>query len=414
MSENQNRMTKAFSFAQYASELRHFMARSLAGDVPSERASGVEFEPLALDLFALQFEENPAYRKLCEAQGASPASVSRWDDIPAVPTLAFKELELTCLPEIDRTTVFHSSGTTGRQPSRHYHNGDSLALYDASLALWFQIHLLPEWGRAGEGRRDGARSGRLEACPALNSDAANPDGHLDFLVLTPPAHEAPHSSLVHMFETVIGKFGSPGSMFCGAVGTDGAWSLDQTRAESFLRESGESGRSVAVMGTAFNFVHLLDTMAAGGRSIQLPPGSRALETGGYKGRSRQMAKSELHSLITTRLGIQSDHIVSEYGMSELSSQAYDHSLSSSRNTQHATRLFHFPPWARAQVISPENRSELREGETGLLRIFDLANVRSALAIQTEDLAIRRAGGFELLGRSAAAEPRGCSLMAVNS
>ena len=161
------------------------------------------------------------------------------------------------------------------------------------------------------------------------------------------------------------------------------------------------------MGTAFNFVHLLDEMAARGRSIQLPPGSQALETGGYKGRARQMPKSELHSLITTCLGIQPDRIVSEYGMSELSSQAYDRAVPSSR-------LFHFPPWARAQVISPENGCEVREGETGLLRIFDLANVRSVLAIQTEDLAIRRAGGFELLGRAPNAEARGCSLMAVNS
>ena len=101
-------------------------------------------------------------------------------------------------------------------------------------------------------------------------------------------------------------------------------------------------------------------------------------------------------------------------MSELSSQAYDTAIPFSRLGPRASRLFHFPPWARAQVVSPENGSEVREGETGLLRIFDLANVRSVLAIQTEDLAIRRAGGFEVLGRAANAEPRGCSLMAVNS
>jgi hypothetical protein len=237
---------------------------------------------------------------------------------------------------------------------------------------------------------------------------------LDFLVLTPPAREAPHSSLVHMFQTVLGNFGSPRSRFCGRVGTDGTWTLDPTRVESFLREADESGRAVAVMGTAFNFVHLLDTMSARGQCIQLPPGSRALETGGYKGRSRALAKSELHALITQRLGIPADRIICEYGMSELSSQAYDLALISSRLAPRASRLFRFPPWARAQVISPENGSEVREGEIGLLRIFDLANVRSALAIQTEDLAIRRTGGFELLGRAAAAELRGCSLMAANS
>ncbi|MGZ4974688.1 MAG: acyl-protein synthetase, partial [Limisphaerales bacterium] len=95
-------------------------------------------------------------------------------------------------------------------------------------------------------------------------------------------------------------------------------------------------------------------------------------------------------------------IISEYGMSELSSQAYD-------NPDH---VFRFPPWARAQIISPETGKEVAAGETGLIRIFDLANVYSVLAIQTEDLAVCRDGGFALLGRAAEAEPRGCSLMAT--
>ena len=74
------------------------------------------------------------------------------------------------------------------------------------------------------------------------------------------------------------------------------------------------------------------------------------------------------------------------------------------------RSFHFPPWARVQIISPETGREVAEGETGLIRIFDLANVFSVAAIQTEDLGIRRGDGFELVGRAQLAEPRGCSLM----
>ncbi len=166
------------------------------------------------------------------------------------------------------------------------------------------------------------------------------------------------------------------------------------------------------MGTAFNFVHLLDGLAERRETIQLPPGSWVLETGGYKGRSRELAKPELHALITERLGIPRDRIVCEYGMSELSSQAYDLALSSSCLAPPVSRLFQFPPWARVRIISPETGREVGEGETGLLRVFDLANARSVLAIQTEDLAVRRGNGFELLGRSMAAEPRGCSLMAV--
>ena len=76
------------------------------------------------------------------------------------------------------------------------------------------------------------------------------------------------------------------------------------------------------------------------------------------------------------------------------------------------RVFQFPPWARAQIVSPETGREVAEGETGLIRVFDLANVRSVMAIQTEDFGVRRGGGFELIGRAALAEPRGCSLMSL--
>jgi hypothetical protein len=103
------------------------------------------------------------------------------------------------------------------------------------------------------------------------------------------------------------------------------------------------------------------------------------------------------------LGVQPNNVLAEYGMSELSSQAYDN----------AAGVFHFPPWARACIISPETGAESAEGETGLLRVFDLANIASVMAVQTEDLAVRRGDGFELLGRAASAEPRGCSLLPGN-
>ena len=131
-------------------------------------------------------------------------------------------------------------------------------------------------------------------------------------------------------------------------------------------------------------------------------GSRVMETGGYKNRSRTLLKGELHALITERLGVPRENIICEYGMSELSSQAYDSGIH--------PRVFRFPPWVRVQIISPENGREVADGESGLIRIFDLANVFSVAAIQTEDLGVRRGDGFELIGRAQLAEPRGCSLM----
>jgi hypothetical protein len=394
------------------------MAQSLDGGIVPNEKSDEQFGQLALDLFALQFEWNAPYRKLCEARGLSPVNVSRWTDIPAVPTSAFKELELTSLAAAERTKVFHSSGTSGQPPSRHFHDRDSLALYEASLIPWFQKHLLPELDRAGEENgapvSDPARSLAVHtpALPTMEGVHDDAGGRINLLVLTPPAREAPHSSLVHMFETVLAKFGSTRSIFYGEVGTDGSWSLDQSGAESFLREASERGRLVCLMGTAFNFVHLLDGLVGRSQCVKLPFGSRVLETGGYKGRSRTMAKSELHGLISERLGVPEDHIICEYGMSELSSQAYDCSLGHSRIMHHAPRLFRFPPWARARIISPETGQQAADEETGLLRIFDLANARSVMAVQTEDLAVRRGDGFELIGRAITAEPRGCSLMTV--
>jgi hypothetical protein len=153
--------------------------------------------------------------------------------------------------------------------------------------------------------------------------------------------------------------------------------------------------------------------------FQLPENSRVMETGGYKNRSRSMPKSELHLLITKFLGVSRENIICEYGMSELSSQAYSVTgdewqvTSENTSTHHSSLITHhfsFPPWARAQIISPETGREVADDETGLIRIFDLANVFSVAAIQTEDLGIRRGDGFELIGRAQLAEPRGCSLM----
>ena len=330
-----------------------------------------EFGALALELFALQFEYNSAYHKICLARKLTPQSVEQWTQIPAVPTVAFKELELASLAPEERTAVFHSSGTTEQKPSCHFHCTESLAVYEASLWYWFQFH----FGDTG-----------------------------DLVFLTPSPKAAPNSSLVHMFETVRQKLHLPHSAFMGNISAHGSWALDFAATIEKLKLGCDSGKPLTLLGTAFSFVHLLDYLVEQNLSFQIPAESRVMETGGYKNRSRSMPKAELHALITERLSIPSENIICEYGMSELSSQAYD--------AGSVERVFHFPPWARVQIISPETGKEVVNGETGLIRIFDLANVFSVAAIQTEDLGIRRGDGFELIGRAQLAEPRGCSLMTL--
>jgi hypothetical protein len=231
-----------------------------------------------------------------------------------------------------------------------------------------------------------------------------------FIILTPPSKAVPHSSLVHMFETTRRELASRDSVFTGLVAADGAWQLDLDATLFAIRKSMCANRPVTLLGTAFSFVHLLDHFAANNIRYRLAEGSRALETGGYKGRSREMPKEELHSLITKHLGIAPERIVCEYGMSELSSQAYAKTACSSQAAEGSGSALRFPPWARVRLIDPETGSDALAEQPGIIRIFDLANVFSVAAIQTGDLGIKRGDGFELLGRAAMAEPRGCSLM----
>ena len=421
-----------------------------------------QFNEMALSLFALQFSEVPPYRKFCEARKVSPMTVKRWSEIPALPTSAFKDFEISSLPPEQRTQVFHSSGTTEQIPSRHFHNADSLAIYEASLLPCFQKHFLANWGDDAEKEISSLSALTLtlspeerehsSAAPDFSGDSATDpiapilvqrnrilplpggegrgegqrlfsSGKPEMIFLTPPPALAPNSSLVHMFETVRREIGSRDSLFTGKLDEQKAWTLDIDQTFFALRKSMYANRPISILGTAFSFVHLLDHFAANNIRYRLATGSRVLETGGYKGRSRSLPKAELHQLITKHLGIPASHVVCEYGMSELSSQAYDNVTGDewrvtgnlaphSRHTSPVTRHFRFPPWARVQIISPEKSVEAGEGETGLIRIFDLANVYSVLAIQTEDLGVRRGDGFELVGRSPLVEPRGCSLMAT--
>ena len=385
-------MTTPSSFAEYSRRLLAFMERGPA-------VAEAEFGGLARELFALQFDHVPACRRLCEARGVTPDPLTNWRTIPAVPTTAFKELELTSLAPAARTAVFHSSGTTEHRPSRHFHSAESLAVYEASLLPWFARHVLP---RAGD------LQSPANAASTPGGDCKSP---ARFLCLAPPPAQAPHSSLVHMFATVSRTFGPLDSRFVATAGADNSWWLDFASTLAGLRHAEQSGQPLMLLGTAFMFVHLLDELERRGLSIALPPGSRIMETGGYKGRSRELPKAELHALITSRLGVPPEFIVCEYGMSELSSQAYDRVAGSASLLHPQSSIFSFPPWCRAIVTSPETGREVAEGETGLLRIFDLANVRSVMAIQTEDLAVRRGEGFELLGRASHSESRGCSLLA---
>ena len=248
------------------------------------------------------------------------------------------------------------------------------------------------------------------------------------MVLMPSPQEAPHSSLSHMMGVVAREFGAQDSEFYVEDGV-----LRVERVVRDLSEAQLAKRPVFLLGTAFAFVHLLDHLTRQGLRFEMAEGSRVMETGGFKGRSREMPKAELYGLIERLIGIPRARIVNEYGMTELSTQFYDGSLQANRQTDSKAA----PPWARVVIIDPNTGREAADNERGLIRVFDLANLWSIMCIQTEDLGVRRTDsqldggkrdarptrggkrdarptrdiGFQVLGRAAGAEVRGCSLNA---
>lgn len=309
------------------------------------------FETLALEIHAFQRRWNAPYANFC-AQQPEPRE---WRAIPAVPQSAFKDFRLSVAPPESIRTRFLTSGTTGEVRGRHEFM--STRLYEESVRAGWRRLALPR---------------------------------LTHLVLVPHPEDAPHSSLAHMMGALE------------PVSLRSTWLLDsqsqfRTDCLRILEGVERAGVPVAILGTALAFLHLFERLTL--RRFRLPAGSIAMETGGFKGSGRDIPKAILYEHFAEFLDLPADAVFNEYGMTELSSQFYTHGLG---------RAHHAPPWLRAVVFDPENGAEVPVGSTGVLRIFDLANLGSCLAIETQDLAIRREDGFELLGRDPGALPRGCS------
>ena len=311
--------------------------------------SDADFSDAALEVHRFQRRHNEPLARYCEHRG-TPHDLEDWRQIPAVPQGVFKRYRLSVAPE-GITKIFQPRGTTGE--GRGEHHFLNMRLYDTAI--------VGGWARL--------------ALPKLRT-----------LILTPTPTAAPQSSLSHMMGVLAAR---TSARFC--VPADGQLDLAAISEELASREP------VALLGTALAFLHLFEQ--PGGPRWRLAPGSFAMETGGYKGSGRDIAKAELYALFGKHLGLPAEAILNEYGMTELSSQCYTHGL----NRPHET-----PPWLRALVIDPETGNEVSVGETGVLQLFDLANLGSSLAIETQDMAVREESGFTLLGRDPAALPRGCS------
>ncbi len=335
------------------------------------------FERLALQLFRIQFDLCEPYARLCRSLGRTPSNVERYDEIPAVPTGAFKEFDLCCFDLADTIKTFRTSGTSSdRRGQLHL---DTLRLYEASLLASLRATFVCEL-----------------------------TGHRPVMrFLAPAPEEAFDSSLTHMFATLMEAEGGTGSGFDLRDGT-----LDVDGLRDAIRRAGEEAAPVLLLGTSFAFVHLLDTAAGDATSTwHLPEGSRVMETGGFKGRSREIPAHVLRADLARLFGIPETSIVNQYGMTELGSQFYD----STAIDPSGPRRKCTPPWTRVRIIDPTTEESVAPGEVGLIVIHDLANTGSIAAIQTADLGRAvsdtsgKTIGFTVLGRFEGAEERGCSI-----
>lgn len=348
-----------------------YAATRLARRVASliEGHSREDFEALALEVFLFQYGRVGPYRRLCDARDFTPVTLDPgireiWRRVPAVPVVAFRSLALHAAPPLE---TFRSSGTTAGTRSVHHHPFPEL--YRQTIDVSFPRFCLP-------------------------GGAPRP-----ILSLVPTREQAPDSSLAFMAEHVLARWGEEGS----AVAF-GAHGVATSAADDWARARCAEGRAGLVFATAFALVQWLEALEARGRRWPLPAGTVVFETGGFKGRVREIARPELLARLEASLDVPPGQVVREYGMTELTSQLYTRVLEGGDPD-----LFFAPPWVRVRVLEPSTLAEQPAGEPGILAIFDLANLGSAAHLLTQDLGVAEGDGFRLLGRASDADLRGCSL-----
>jgi hypothetical protein len=343
------------------------------------------FDALACDIACFQAETSPPIARLFGARRLDPASLRAAAEIPAVPSDAFKLTRVASHAPEDDAIVFRTSGTT--VGARGEHALRTTETYE-HLSLAFGARMLL------------------------------PDGApVSAIVLAPPPAEAGDSSLGFMCRLFGERWGGGGRFLMPGGRLDVAGLLGA------IAEARAGARPVLLLATSFALVHLLDEIGEVGErvgghghgrggpgALVLPAGSRVMQTGGYKGRSREVSAAELRASVSRLLGLDERAIVSEYGMTELSSQAYEGTLRAMQGLgEGRAGLLEAPPWMRVTAVDPTTLSAVRPGDEGIARIVDLGNVDGAVAVQTQDRVRAVPGGFELLGRLPGATPRGCSL-----
>jgi hypothetical protein len=322
-----------------------------------------DFNQLALNVFDYQFQNCHAYQRYCQQLKSTPDTIVHWHDIPSVPTDVFREFDLCTFDPSTAKFIFQTSGTTKEDKGKHYYQ--DIELYDEAIRLHF-----------------------------MSGIGLSNDKKITFRMLTPSFNEIKTSSLFYMLQQAMNWYGDQYSRFYMSDNQ-----MDYTALQHDLNEDILRNQPIALIGTAFSFVNFFDHFEK--INWKLPAGSVLMETGGLKGKAREVSQDDLYQLFNTRLGLMREQYYSEYGMTELSSQCY---------SQPNTRIFTSPHWMPTRIIDPETGLDVEVGKTGIVQFFDLANLETISAIMTSDLAIKHPNGFELVGRAPLSVLRGCSTL----
>ncbi|WP_299313470.1 acyl transferase [uncultured Aquimarina sp.] len=313
-----------------------------------------DFEKAALRVFQYQYVNCGIYQRFCNLLGITKSSVKNSRNIPFLPIEFFKrEKIVTSSSNIQQ--IFTSSGTTGSITSKHYVT--NLNIYESSFRKGFQYF----YGNIKD---------------------------YTILALLPSYLDREGSSLVYMADKLIKESQQPKSGFY----------LDQTeKLVAMLKQLTKQGEKVLLIGVSFALLDLIENY-----DIQLNDDTIIMETGGMKGRRKEMIRGQLHEILKKGFGVPKIH--SEYGMTELLSQAYSK----------ADGIFYCPPWMKVSTRDTEDALTLLPvNKTGGVNIIDLANINSCSFIATQDLGkTHDNGSFEILGRFDHSDIRGCNLMVL--
>jgi phenylacetate-coenzyme A ligase PaaK-like adenylate-forming protein len=306
----------------------------------------------AIDIFNYQFAHNAVYQEFIKSLGKDSSEINSLNSLPFLPVEFFRNHKiLTGSSPVQ--SIFESSGTTGMTPGKHYVS--DLHLYEESFFRTFSLFY------------------------------GDPSEYI-ILAMLPSYTERENSSLVYMADRLIRKSGNQGSGFYRNNIDDLLLTVSKAKKEK---------QKILLLGVSFALLDLAEK-----QSPDLS-GVIVMETGGMKGRRKELTRAELHSVLTEKLNVPFIH--SEYGMTELLSQAYSK----------GDGIFYCPPWMKIVLRDPQDPLTLfsETGITGGINIIDLANINSCSFIATGDLGKRREdGGFEVLGRFDNSDIRGCNLL----